>query len=137
VKANSVAAAVAFAFVLLQAKAALLEHVQIHGMLAVPHEHLRAALDLPPSSKLDSPERTLALKKVRASGSGRGCVSEMQKRSAAPGLLESEGARQHLRTLALKKVRDGTRCFRQGAKLAGMFCCELPSRASLLGITVV
>jgi hypothetical protein len=57
----------------LQAKAALLEHIQLHGMLAVPHEHLRAALDLPPSSKLDRPERTLALKKVRASTSRWGC----------------------------------------------------------------
>jgi hypothetical protein len=53
----------------LQAKAALLEHIQVHGMLAVPHEHLRAALDLPPSSKLDSPERMLALRKVRFSAS--------------------------------------------------------------------
>uniref|UniRef100_A0A383V6H0 Uncharacterized protein n=1 Tax=Tetradesmus obliquus TaxID=3088 RepID=A0A383V6H0_TETOB len=47
-----------------KAKAALLEHIAVHGSLAVPHEHLRAALDLPPSASLDSPQRNLALKKA-------------------------------------------------------------------------
>lgn len=53
----------------MQAKAAVLEHISVHGMLAVPHEHLRAALDLPPSSSLANPERTMALKKVNGGGS--------------------------------------------------------------------
>jgi cell division septal protein FtsQ len=63
---------------LLQAKAALLEHIAVHGSLAVPHEHLRAALGLPPSSSLASPERALALKKVRwESIVGKLCIVDM------------------------------------------------------------
>jgi hypothetical protein len=48
--------------VCLQAKAALLDHIAQHGMLSVPHEHLRAALDLPPSASLNSPKRAAELK---------------------------------------------------------------------------
>eukprot|EP00879_Flechtneria_rotunda_P022518 GHRR01023769.1.p1 GENE.GHRR01023769.1~~GHRR01023769.1.p1 ORF type:complete len:393 (+),score=95.81 GHRR01023769.1:919-2097(+) len=46
------------------AKAALLEHMEQGGLLGLPHAHVRAALDLPPSSTITSPDRNLALKKV-------------------------------------------------------------------------
>eukprot|EP00775_Hariotina_reticulata_P001372 gene1372-1714_t len=46
------------------AKAALLDHIAQHGMLSVPHEHLRIALDLPPSATLNSPSRAAELKQA-------------------------------------------------------------------------
>lgn len=45
----------------MQAKAALLAHISVHGMLGLPHEHVRAALDLPPSSSLANPARDAQL----------------------------------------------------------------------------
>jgi hypothetical protein len=81
-------------------------------MLAVPHEHLRAALDLPPSSRLDSPERTLALKKVsrpcsrfqkRAKGRGASAIKALVVCAVLP-LPPSSKLDTLERILALKKV---------------------------------
>ncbi|KAF8056824.1 METTL17 [Scenedesmus sp. PABB004] len=43
------------------AVAALLTHIEAHGVLDLPHEHVRAALGLPPSASLSSPAANAAL----------------------------------------------------------------------------
>lgn len=45
-----------------QARAALEEHIEQHGVLGLPHEAVRAAFGLPPSSSLMSEARGQAVK---------------------------------------------------------------------------
>jgi hypothetical protein len=47
---------------LLQARAALQQHIEDHGVLGLPHEAVRAAFGLPPSSSLMSQSRGEAIK---------------------------------------------------------------------------
>jgi hypothetical protein len=49
---------------MLQTRDALEKHIEQHGLLSLPHEAVRAAFDLPPSSSLMSESRRETLKAI-------------------------------------------------------------------------